>query len=166
MLLKKYLLGDFGTDPIKNYKEELQNFCDKKQLTLQFFKNTDGRHKRVYFLIEDVKSAILGFFTRPKPTREYDDRAFNCISKADRINLKQHHGVIDENKTIKGIVLQIWENNRVVIIPVDELEKLATFKRKGNFNIKKDGSYFVLVTPSGDDNIRLKEGIDKILDYL
>jgi len=157
--------------------KKLTTLCKEHKEHNLHLTEVQGRgQKRKYVGIEGISRIVVAFSTRPRPSRVYNDRAWNRISKIDKINLKDLHGAnykdkdTGTEKPIKCLVIQIWErdNSRVfVIIPLDTLlEKTPIFTRTGDFTVKEESHNFYLVTPQGENNIRLRTGIDRILDYL
>ena len=121
--------------------------------------------KRTFFGIEDKTKgkSILGVIVVPDPKREYSDRAWNRIEAPLRHKLLS----FEIGLMISCLFLQIWEEDkRVVLIPLNELKKLKGFRDTGNFNVKRDGREFFLVTPRWEDNIKLKDSLDGLFDLI
>ncbi|MEK7449339.1 MAG: hypothetical protein AAB019_07635 [Planctomycetota bacterium] len=155
----------------KEILDELTKLANERSMKFQKTEPYGWERDRVYFLMEGKSKFLIGFVTMPDSQREYDDRAFNCISENDRCNLKNYEGKQEGNKIYKCLVLQCWGRPYpVVIIPVKELENSPTFKRNGKFTIKKENDGFHLVD-GGNPKIYFKEildkqELDKIFNYL
>ena len=151
------------TNRQNQYLDELKQLCNQRRLPIRVLKYGE----RIYFVIKSEISLLLGFFTTPDAMRIWDDRAWNRISNSPNSSLRTLHGTKEQGKTIKGLVIQVWlSENAAVILPLDTLNKVSTFRETGDFNVMNDSRGFYLRAPKNENNIYLEIGIENIFKYL
>lgn len=155
--------------------EELRRLTEEKCLEFGVEKQEWELHpyvqpgKRTFFSIEDKKGkrAIIGMILVPNPKRMHSDKAWNRIEEPlrDKLSNFERNGLAGE--TIKCILVQIWETQRrIVLVPLKELNRVREFRDSGDFHIKEESGEFFLQTPRWDENIRLKDRLDDLFNYL
>jgi hypothetical protein len=125
--------------------------------------------RRTFCEVEDARAhrAVLGMLLVPNPTREFSDQAWNRIEEPLREKLLNFERNGQGELSITCTILQVWETDeRVVLIPLKDLNRLKRFRATGDFKVKRASGEFVLETPRWDDNIRLHDRLVDIFALL
>jgi hypothetical protein len=122
---------------------------------------------RFPFGIEANLSVLVGFIIIPDENRIHSEIAWNRFDQnlRERIARAERRG--SQDKSLSCVIIQIWERERnCVLIPFKELDGILSFRRTGDFRVLKDCGEFFLKTPRDEPNIRLKDRLDHIFEFL
>ena len=118
---------------------------------------------RAWYGVESNLAVVLGVIFVPEPERKHHDVAWNRIDEPLRSKLRdlERHGWRDKRASLT--LLQVWENERrIVLIPLNSLQKVSGFTKTGDFRVKQDGAMFYLPTPRGEDPIYLSTSLSDL----
>ncbi|MER3425243.1 MAG: hypothetical protein C4293_20470 [Nitrospiraceae bacterium] len=103
----------------------------------------------------------------PNPERKHSDRAWNRIedSLKERLSRLERNG--HSGTKVSCIFLQAWEEEKLtILIPFRDLLRLKTFRDSGDFTVRREGLQFFLITPTWEENIKLKSRLEDIFSLL
>ena len=122
---------------------------------------------RTWYGVEGNMAMVLGVIFVPEPERKHNDVAWNRIDEPLRSKLRdlENHGWRD--KRISLTLIQVWDNERrIVLIPLNTLQKVSAFTKMGDFRVKQDGAMYYLPMPRGEDPIYLSTSLSDLFRSL